>query len=368
MSLGPSLNPAKIAEGSVVMRATGPSLPPRRPDARLPMRRRARVAFGVMGRAAVALAFLALSAWTCLALWHQAGDDNRWRLAAVVAWAALLVFLARFAWRRTRLGLILIAAAFAAFGAWWLSIEPRLDRDWAPDVARTVTGRIEGDVATLENVRDFAWRDAADAEERWKTERYDLSQLTETDVILSYRGTEAIAHTLVSFGFSDGRRVVFSIEIRRETHEQFSSLAGFFKTYELALIAAEERDILYLRTNARGERAYLYPLRLPKPAAAALFRSYVETGDALAREPEFYNTLTANCTTVAFDLARLIEPGIPSDWRILLSGYLPGYLADQGVLLWNMPLEALRRRAEISTKAKAAPPGADYSEAIRREP
>ncbi|MFL1874963.1 DUF4105 domain-containing protein [Hansschlegelia beijingensis] len=321
-----------------------------------------------MGGVVLALAFLAVSAWSCLALWHQTGGDGLWRLAAVVAWAALLVFLAWLAWRRTRLGLILIVAAFAAFGAWWLSIEPRLDRDWAPDVARTVTGRVDGDVVTLENVRDFAWRDAAHAEERWKTERYDLSQLTETDVILSYWGMEAIAHTLVSFGFSDGRRVVFSIEIRREKNEEFSSVAGFFKTYELALIAAEERDILYLRTNARGERTYLYPLRLPKPAAAALFRTYVETGNALARNPEFYNTLTANCTTVAFDLARLIEPGIPSDWRILLSGYLPGYLADQGVLLWNMPLDSLRRRAEISTRAKAAPPGADYSEAIRREP
>lgn len=325
-----------------------------------------RCAAGFMGRVAVVLAFLGLSGWSFLALWHQAGGDERWRWAAAVGWAALLLFLAWLAWRRTRPGLVLILAAFAAFGAWWLSIEPRLDRDWAPDVARTVTGRVEGDIVTLENVRDFAWRDSTYAAERWKTERYDLSQLTETDVILSYWGMDAIAHTLVSFGFSDGRRVVFSVEIRKEKHEQFSSVAGFFKTYELALVAAEERDILYLRTNARGEDTYLYPVALRRQAAGALFRKYVETGNALARKPEFYNTLTANCTTVAFDLARLIEPGIPTDWRILFSGYLPGYLADQGALLWKMPMDSLRRRAAISARGKAAPPGAAYSETIRR--
>lgn len=325
-----------------------------------------RAVLSVLGRTVIAGVLLVIFVWSCLALWHHAGGGDWWRWGAVAAWGTLLLFLGWLAWRRTTLGLILILAAFAAFGVWWRSIEPRLDRDWASDVARTVTGRVEGTVVTLEGVRDFEWRNSAEAVGRWRTERYDLAQLTETDVILSYWGIDAIAHTLVSFGFSDGRRVVFSVEIRKEMTEQFSSIAGFFKTYELALIAAEEQDILYLRTNARGEDTYLYPLALPRQTAEALFRKYVETGNALARKPEFYNTLTANCTTVAFDLARLIEPGIPTDWRILLSGYLPGYLADQGALLWKMPMDSLRRRAAISARGKAVPPGAAYSATIRR--
>ncbi len=39
----------------------------------------------------------------------------------------------------------------------------------------------------------------------------------------------AIAHTLVSFGFTDGQHVVFSIEIRKEQHEQFDRTRRFFQ-------------------------------------------------------------------------------------------------------------------------------------------
>ena len=215
-------------------------------------------------------------------------------------------------------------------------------------------------------MRDFAWKSPIEADARWVQQQYDLSTLTETDLVLSYWGIDAIAHTLISFGFSDGRRVVFSVEIRRERGEEFSSIAGFFKVYELALVAAEERDILYLRTNVRGEDTYLYPLKIPQKAMRDLFISYIETGNRLAREPAFYNTLTANCTTVIFDLARLIAPGIPLDWRILLSGYLPSYLAEQQVLRWQGSEAALRQRAAISRSAREAATVASYSEAIRK--
>jgi len=311
--------------------------------------------------------FAGLFVWSSLALWYQIGAGDMVRAAAVAAWAALLLLAGWWTFRRKRAGALLLAACFFGFGGWWWSLQPRLDRDWAPDVARTVTGRVNGDIVTLLNVRDFDWTSGTEAIESWGWQRYDLAQLVETDLVLSYWGIDAIAHTLVSFGFSDGRRVVFSVEIRREADESFSSLAGFFRSYELALIAAQESDILRLRTNMRGEDTYLYPLDLPVEAMRALFVTYVETGNELAAEPQFYNTLTANCTTVIFDLARQIEPGIPMDWRILLSGYLPGYLVDEDVALWKLPEDELRRRAAISEKAQAADE-ANYSNIIRGIP
>ncbi|WAP67735.1 Lnb N-terminal periplasmic domain-containing protein [Jiella pelagia] len=313
----------------------------------------------------LALVALILSAWSAMALWYQAGGSSAGHLALAAAWLVALAFAASLGPRHPKLCLAATFALVVGFCAWWWSIEPRGDREWATDVEHIVTARREGRIVTLENVRDFVWSSRDDYVAQWKMEEYDLAELASVDVILSYWGIDAIAHTLVSFGFSNGRHVVFSVEIRREWNEEFSSLAGFFKSYELALIAATERDILFLRTNVRGEDVYLYPVAIPQEAMQTLFMEYAKAGNDLARQPAFYDTLTANCTTVVFDLARMIEPGLPTDWRILLSGYLPGYLRDQGVLPWNGSISELRQRAAISRKSESALPDEDYSRAVR---
>ena len=317
---------------------------------------------GCVTLVAVAVLF---AAWSGFGLWFQLATGPLVRVLIIGVWVAGLA--ATFVWTfRSFAGGLLLILLSIGYLTWWFSIEPRLYRDWAPEVRRTVTGRVDGDAVTLLNVRNFSWLTEREAEERWEWRRYDLSELVEADLVLSYWGIDAIAHTLVSFGFSDGRRIVFSVEIRRERTEKFSSVAGFFRTYELALIASEESDILRLRTNMRGEDTYLYPLALSPSTLRALFLSYVETGNELAREPSFYNTLTANCTTVIFDLARAIEPGIPMDLRILLSGYLPSYLVEHGALRWGDVSEAeARERAAISAKARQNPSEAGYSSVVR---
>ncbi|EEZ06274.1 hypothetical protein IL61_0215970 [Brucella ceti B1/94] len=243
-------------------------------------------------------------------------------------------------------------------------MRPSLHRIWAPDVARTVTGKIDGNIVTLSNVRDFIWHTPDDFTPNWKEETFDLDKITSVDVYLSYWSNPAIAHTLLSFGFADGRHVVFSGEIRREHHEVYSPIAGFFRKYELAMIAADERDIIYLRTNIRKEDVYRYRVKLSPAAAKALFLSYVEMGNELAKKPEFYNTLTTNCTTIIFQMARLLDPAFPFDYRVLLSGYLPGYLYDHGWLENGDTLEKVRERASIDARAQASG-REDYSQRIR---
>ena len=182
---------------------------------------------------------------------------------------------------------------------------------------------------------------------------------------MSYWMGPAIAHTLVSFGFADGRYLTFSIEIRKERGESFDGLAGFFKKYETVLIAADERDILRVRTNARGEDMWLYRLKMSPGTMRSLFMAYLKEGDELKRTPRFYNTLTANCTTIVFEMARHISPGLPLDWRLLASGYLDRYLYDIGALAGQGDFETLRRQAHITTKARAADKAEDYSNRIR---
>lgn len=304
--------------------------------------------------------------WSSFAMWYQLPFGTAVRQSIIFFWVLLVLLIIIgerhfYCWRKRLLfGLL----ALIILG-WWSTIRPSLDRIWAPDVSRTVTGTIDGNIVTLSNVRDFEWRTTEEATEIWKEETYDLSKITSVDVYLSYWSSPAIAHTLLSFGFQDGRHVVFSGEIRREHHEVFSSVGGFFREFELAMIAAEERDIIYLRTNIRKEDVYRYRVQVPPDAARELFLSYVEMGNELAAKPEFYNTLTTNCTTMIFNMARVLDPGLPFDYRILLSGYLPGYLYDHQWIEQNGTLEEVEKRASIDAKGQAG--GREgYSQRIRQ--
>lgn len=315
----------------------------------------------------LALIAVIVTGWITLALWYRIPGPDIVHGAASGLWLIFVLAILSLG-RKSPLasvGLFLLSLVFV--GIWWQSIKPSLDRDWAVDVSRTVTGTVDNNIVTLQNVRNFNWISDAEADAKWETRQYDLNKINEADMVLSYWGMDAIAHTLISFGFEDGQRVVFSVETRREKTESYSSIAGFFKTYELAFLAADERDILYLRTNMRKEDTYLYPLDIPKQAMRALFLNYVNSADQLAKQPKFYDTITTNCTTVVFDLARQIEPGIPTDYRVLLSGYLPGYLAEHGASVWKLPEAELRKRAAISAKGQAAGNSpTDYSGVIRQ--
>lgn len=304
--------------------------------------------------------------WGALALWYQIPGSALLRGIASAAWIILTVVLC--GWAMTRRSWLPIAAyvvAAALLMVWWSRLAPSNERTWADDVAQLVTGEVHGNVVTLHNVRDFTWRSETDYDVRWTTRHYDLERLASADAVLSYWGSPAIAHAMISFGFDDGSRVVFSVEIRKEHDEEYTPIGGFFRKFETTLIAAEERDIIRVRTNARGEDDYLYPLRMDPSAMRKLFLSYVDAGNALAAEPEFYNTLTSNCTTIVYRMARQIEPGLPWDARLLLTGYLPGYLHKVGVLDPAYSVEQWRQRGRITDRARATAPDDDFSTAIR---
>lgn len=308
---------------------------------------------------------ISFAVWASFAMWYQLPFGDAVRKSVIILWLVLTLWIIvgerRFHCWRKRLFFCLLALLILG---WWSTIRPSLDRIWAPDVSRTVTGTVEGDLVTLSNVRDFQWRTTEDAVENWKDATYDLSKINSVDVYLSYWSSPAIAHTLVSFGFEDGRHVVFSGEIRRQHHEVFSAIGGFFREFELAMIAAGEEDIIYLRTNIRKEDVYRYRIDVPLAGAREMFLSYVEMGNELAAKPEFYNTLTTNCTTIIFNMARILDPGLPFDHRILLSGYLPGYLYDHQWIEQNGTLEDVEKRASIDAKAQAG--GREgYSQRIR---
>ena len=189
--------------------------------------------------------------------------------------------------------------------------------------------------------------------------------LESVDMIMSYWRGAAIAHMLVSFGFDDASHVVFSVEIRRKKGEAFSEIGGFFKQFELSIIAADENDIIRVRTNVRGEDDYLYRLRLSRANMRSLFIAYVQHANSLVKVPRFYNTVTVNCTTLVYHMMKRIVGHLPFDYRIVFTGYLPEYVYQVGGLDQRYPLAELRERGRITDRAKQAS-NADFSNEIRR--
>lgn len=338
-------------------------------------------------RAALSITMLGAATWLTPALWFRLPGPEVLRIgiAVLVGTLALLCVVALWwpqastlRWRLAGSYLMLLVASLA----WWHSIAPQADRDWAEEVAHLVEGRViegqesqtqpdeghsRGAVLHLDHVRNFEWHTPEDFTPHWESRDYPLDELTSVDLLTSHWMGPQIAHTLVSFGFADGRYLAFSVEIRKERTEVFSTLGGMFKQYELAVIAADERDIVQVRSNVRGEEVHLYRVQMPQEMMRELLLAYVDEAETLRTQPRFYNTAFSNCTTLVYAMMTRLTDGLPLDYRLLLSGYLPEYVADQGALSDTAPFAELKARSLINPAALAADqqPDGDFSRLIR---
>jgi hypothetical protein len=303
--------------------------------------------------------------WGAMALWYD-GPSSRVLAAAIadtlVSLSILLVALVRPLLR----GLAVALLPIAAVALWWTSVPPSNARDWAPDVAHTARATFDGSRVTIENVRNFNYRSESDYDQRWETRSYNLDGIRGVDLFLSFWGPTQIAHTIASWEFDDGQHLAISIETRKEKGESYSALRGFFHQYELYYVVADERDLVGLRTNYRGEQVYLYRIRVPASQARALLVDYLDQVNRLADHPQWYNALTQNCTTTIRGHAQNIGAGGQLDWRLLANGHLDELLYERGQIDTDLPLADLRVRSNITEKAKAAGDSPDFSVRIRQ--
>ena len=274
------------------------------------------------------------------------------------------LFFVKGRWRATGV----VAVGFMPVLAWWLMIEPTGDRAWQPDVARRAWADIQGDEITLHDVRNCEYRTETDYTPRWETRVVHLSKLTGVDLAITYWGSPWIAHPIASFQFSDSPPLAISIETRKAAGQSYSVIAGLYRQYELIYIAADERDVIRLRTNYRkGEDVFLYRTTITPEHGRALFLAYLDRLNRLHERPEFYNQITDNCTT-NIRLANITaEHGKvpPWNWRMLLNGKGDELLYERGVIDRSLPFAALKEQSLINKRAQAADASADFSQLIR---
>lgn len=258
--------------------------------------------------------------------------------------------------------------AFIALLGWWWTLEPSNERDWTSDVARLPRAELDGELVTVRNMRNFDYRSENDFTPRYYDKTFDLRKLESVDLFAVYWMGPHIAHTILSFGFEGGEHLAVSIETRKEKNESYSALGGFFRQYELIYVVADERDVVRLRTNYRKdppEDVYLYRLHGPAENGRRLLREYLREINALNGKPEFYNTLTANCTGNIWLHSRVNPGHLPFSWKILASGHVPEYLHQAGKLDPRASFDELVKASHINARAQAADQAPDFSRRIR---
>jgi hypothetical protein len=282
-------------------------------------------------------------------------------IAFVVGVVALFVLL-KPRWK----ALLAFGGLFGLVIVWFALIPASNDRNWQPGVARVASADVDGNRVTVHNVRNFHYRSETDFDESWDTRSYDLARLNEVDLLMSYWGSSRIAHTMLTFGFEDGTFLALSVGPRPEVGEGYEPIQSFFKAFELVYTFADERDLVALRTNYRGEDVYMFPFTLSADERRALFLDVLRRADELAERPEYYRTISDNCTTALIrhlDHAR--KRKIRCSIDLLLNGYIPRLAYERGDMPTDAPLEVVMQRYAISAKAQAAGVGPDFSGRIR---
>jgi len=304
-----------------------------------------------------------LTLWVVAALWFDVRVSwLRLPLAVIYGLGMLGVWI----WVRRPWKAVITAAGFLLVLGWWLSLKPSNDRDWQPDVAVLPYADISGNQVTIHNIRNCAYLTETNYDVQHYDRTFNLDALRTLDLYLVTWGSPHIAHTMVSFGFTNGDYVCFSIETRKEQGETYSAVKGLFRQFELTYIIADERDLVRLRTNYRsGEEACLYRLRAAPEQGRKLFLDYLHRANDLRTRPEWYNAITDNCTT-AIRTQRAAADRAPWNWRMLVNGHLDELLYERGLIDTNLPFAELKKLSNINSRARAANNAVDFSQQIRK--
>jgi Domain of unknown function (DUF4105) len=318
----------------------------------------------ILGLGLLWFALLLLNLWAVAAIYVDCRIAPL-RLPLAVIYLAVLILLV-IKLKRSR--------ALACFGCfcvvlvWWFTLWPTNGADWRADVARTAWADIDGDQVTVHNVRNCDYRSETQYSNCWSDRSFDLSQLHAVDFFFVNWGIPLIGHPIVSFDFGNGQHLAFSIEARYKDGQTYSSFLGFFRQYELIFIAADERDVIRLRTNFRkDEEVYMYRTNVPPAIARKLFLTYVAYLNRLKNHPEWYNAVTKNCTTTIDDqISQDLPDPKPWTYRLLLNGTLDDLLYDRGRLVTDgLPFPELKQREHINPYAHAVGQSPEFSTLIR---
>lgn len=269
-------------------------------------------------------------------------------------------------YQRWLIALAVLVLSSLPFGYVQLTERPSLDRDWSADQAVMPKAVINGDKVTIDKVRNFTYRTTDDYTAAYEQRTYDLAKLDSVWFVVEHFGdAPAIAHTFLSFGFG-GEYVAISVEIRKERGEVYSPLKGLLRQYELMYVVADERDVIGLRTNFRRDPVFLYPVKTTREQMRKMFVEMLTRANRLAIEPEFYNSLTNNCTSnIVAHVNTLAPHRIPFSYKTIFPAYSDRLAYELGLIPTDRTFDKVQAAHRIDLVAQRSQVGPDFSALVR---
>ena len=130
-------------------------------------------------------------------------------------------------------------------------------------------------------------------------------------------------------------------------------------------MVADERDVVGLRTNHRGEDVFVYRINGPAEGARDLLVAYLQQVNRLHEQPQWYNALTHNCMTAIQRLAGPFQRRSWWSWKLIVNGYLDELAYSIGAIDRSLPFAELKSRSHINAKARGADRDPRFSLRIR---
>lgn len=255
---------------------------------------------------------------------------------------------------RRALRIAVVAGAAAAIGT-WAALTPSNERAWVPQQARLTSAAFSDSTVRVHDVRNFSFTGSDRFTPAYYDTSYNLNKLeTAWFVVVPFsKRWRGPAHTFVSFGFTDSQFVAISVEARREKGELYTPLQGLLKRFELIYVVGDERDVIGQRAAFSNEEVYLYPIRAPRERIRQVFVEMLRRANDLRGAPEFYNTLTNNCTSNLVRHVNHVVPGkVPGGIKIMLPGYADEVAQRLGLIDTELDLEQARERFRINDRAR----------------
>ena len=274
-------------------------------------------------------------------------------------------------WIEWTLCAVLVAVLFS-FMVWFVRVRPRqpqLEAEWNSDCELMTTADIADSKIIFRNVRNFFWRTTRDRDESWIDEvTVDTEEIKDIWFIVDhFHSLHGLAHTYLTFEFNDGTCLSFSFEARRRVKHRYHPWDGLWRNYELYLLVALESDMTGLRTNARGNKDYMFRAITPPEKDKHMLIRMAQKANQLSQKPEWYHSLLTTCNTSIVRMVNRVTPGrVPFLWRNFLPGYTPRAALKLGLIEDWGGLEMTLEKARIDLIAQQWDGEGSYSEMLRR--
>lgn len=243
--------------------------------------------------------------------------------------------------------------------------KPLLEDNWPITYSVGASSQLDGDMLAVKNVRNFRYDDkenviSADYYDR----AYNLNDLVKVWYI--YEPFGYAAHSLLSFEFKNDIFLTISIEAKTNKKQTYNAFAGIFRSYPLMYVVADENDSILMRANVRKNQVILYPTTVSPADGRKLLLEMMNEVNDLNVNPKWYNTLTANCTSLIAYHINQVWPGIiPFSWKLIFSGFADEIFFQKGWMDTKLSLEEAKEYYNITEKSRKAGDVFNYSRLIR---